>query len=32
MQSSLKRPSERYKRKVLARWRWMAARGVGSRG
>lgn len=29
MQSSLKRSSERYKCKVLARWRWMAARGVG---
>ncbi|MBZ5713021.1 hypothetical protein [Nannocystis pusilla] len=23
-----KRPSERFKRKVLARWRWLAARGM----
>jgi hypothetical protein len=23
-----KHPSERFKRKVLARWRWLAARGV----
>jgi transposase len=28
MQTKQKRPSERFKRKVLARWRWLAARGV----
>ncbi|WP_434422035.1 hypothetical protein [Nannocystis pusilla] len=27
MQTKQKRPSERFKRKVLARWRWSAARG-----
>lgn len=28
MQTKQKRPSERFKRKVLARWRWLAARGI----
>ena len=28
MQTKQKRPSERFKRKVLARWRWLTARGV----
>ncbi|MCY1056216.1 hypothetical protein [Nannocystis sp. SCPEA4] len=28
MQTKQKRPSERFKRKVLARWRWLAARGM----
>ncbi|MCY0990688.1 hypothetical protein OV203_26325 [Nannocystis sp. ILAH1] len=29
MQTKQKARSERFKRKVLARWRWLAARGVG---
>ena len=28
MQAKRKRPSERLKRKLVARWRWLAARGV----